>query len=55
MTRDPAVLAYAQQIADDWGPFSAEELEVLSRVFAPRLRAVRAERAKNFRPAQKAA
>ena len=33
MTEDPAVLAYAKKVA--------EEIELLSRILAPRLRAIR--------------
>lgn len=54
MTKDPQVLAYAKQVVEEWGPYSADEIELLSRILAPRLRAVR-ERSKNVRPDQRAA
>lgn len=54
MTRDPAVLAYARQVADDWGPFGPDEVEFLSRVIAPQIRAIRA-RSNDVRPIHEAA
>ncbi|MEV0616081.1 hypothetical protein AB0I81_22400 [Nonomuraea sp. NPDC050404] len=55
MTWAEAVDAYARQVAEEWGPWSAEEIELLNRVMAPAIRAVRQRRAQNAGPVQEAA